>query len=307
VRIQTRRTFLAQMAGVCIAAGAAPVAQRGNRGRWLDRLGLQIYTVRDRLVKDFDATLNDIAAAGYKEVELFGSLGDRTAKDVRAALDRAGLAAVSTHLAIAPGPDLEKQLEAYQTIGHRFTAVGAGGGEGGRGGGAPPEPNTPERWKRQAEALNVVGGAGKKFGIRALVHNHVLEFAPLAGASTTGYEILLAQTDPTLVAMELDIGWASIAGQDVIAMFGEHPGRYPLWHVKDATGLKAAHATPFAERQRAAQFVPVGAGEIDYKAIFAAAAPAGLEHYFIEQDNAVDADSAAAIRTSAQNLKKLLG
>ena len=295
--MQTRRTFLGQTAGLCLVGAAVPWAQVARPVRWSDRLGLQVYTVRDRLTKDFEGTLKQVGAAGYKEVELYGSLGERSPKAVRAILDRAGLAAVSTHIAIEPGPDLEKQLEGYQIIGHRFTAVRTDASGS----------NPTDRWKRQADVLNAVGAAGKKYGIKALVHNHVMEFAPLDDTNGTGYDILLKQTNPALVAMELDIGWASIAGQDVIGLFKKHPGRYPLWHVKDATGVATAVAKPYAERQRGVQFVPVGSGDIDYKAIFAAAATAGLQHFFIEQDNAVDSDSLAAMRASAQGLKKLLG
>ena len=313
--IQTRRMFLAQLAALSAGSTLRFAAQTRARTTWVDRLGLQVYTVRDQLGKDFEGTLARIAEAGYKEVELFGSLGDRTPKELRTILDRAGLTAPSTHIGVTPGPDLEKQLEAYQVIGHRFTAVRAGGppaggagrgGPGGRGRG-PAEPNTADRWKRQAAALNEVGRAGQKFGIRALLHNHVVEFMPLEGAGGTGYDILLAETDAKLVAMELDIGWASVAGQDALAMFKKHPGRYPLWHVKDVTGLAALVASPMADRQGAVQFAPVGAGEINYKALFAAAQTAGLQHFFIEQDNAVNGDSVAAIRTSAVNLRKLIG
>lgn len=318
-----RRRFLRQVLGASGAAwaarsfgGRAAAAQAGRAGssrRWTDRLGLQVYTVRDQLNKDFEATMAAIAEAGYHEVELFGSLGDRTPRQIRAILDRNGLTAPSTHMTVSAGPDLDKQLEAWQIIGHRFTAVrvgaprAAGAPAGAPRTGAPPPapPPTPETWRRQAAALNDVGRAGQKYGVRALVHNHTEEFAPMGGAGT-GYDILLSETDPALVAMELDLGWARLAGQDPIAMFRKHPGRYPLWHVKDTTGLAAAVARPFPERRLGAQFVPVGAGDIDYKALFAMAETAGLQHFFVEQDNAVDGDSLALIRTSAQNLKKLL-
>lgn len=89
-------------------------------------------------------------------------------------------------------------------------------------------------------------------------------------------------------------------------MFKKHPGRYPLWHVKDTTGLAAAVARPFHERRLGAHFVPIGGGDIDYKALFAMAATAGLQHFFVEQDNAGEGDSLAAIRTSAQYLKTIL-
>jgi sugar phosphate isomerase/epimerase len=316
-----RRRFLGQvLGGAAFAAGslggivtAAQTGRAGSAARWADRLGLQVYTVRDRLAKEFEATMAAIAEAGYKEVELFGSLGDRTPQQIRAILDRNGLTAPSTHITVSPGPDLEKQLEAWQIIGHRFTAVRvgsprpAGPPAGAPRTGPPPQapPATLETWRRQAAALNEVGRAGQKYGVRALVHNHIDEFIPMSGGGT-GYDILLGETDPALVALELDLGWARLAGQDPIAMFKKHPGRYPLWHVKDTTGLAAAIARPFPERRLGANFVPVGTGDIDYKALFAMAATAGLQHFFIEQDNAVDGDSVAAIRTSAQNLKRIL-
>jgi sugar phosphate isomerase/epimerase len=313
-RLQPRRTFVKQILGVGGLAAMSRLSVtpliHAQPARWADRLGLQVYTVRDQLAKDFEGTLAKVAQAGYKEVELFGSLGDRSAKEVRAILDRVGLEASSTHIAVAPGEDLDRQLDDYATIGHRYTAVRIGPARSGPGSapsGPRPAapPNTVDRWKRQAEALNQVGLAGKKRGIRALLHNHVIEFEPIGGAGI-GYDILLSETDPDLVAMELDIGWASIAGQNALAMFKRHPGRYRLWHVKDTRGLAAVVAKPIQERQGAADFVPIGSGDIDYKTVFAAASTAGLEHFFVEQDNAVQGDSIAAARASAEQLKRLL-
>jgi sugar phosphate isomerase/epimerase len=348
-RRQGRREFLRHLGvlggGALLAGHAGSLAAQSARVAgfatlppdWKDRMGLQVYTVRDRLFQDFEGTLGAVADAGYREVELFGSLGDRTPQQVRAILDRVGLSAPSTHIGLAPGPELERQLEGYRVIGHRYTAVSTGGPAGGRrpgappagGGGAPggapagapggaarppraprpPQANRPDEWHRQAEALNKVGEAGKPYGIRALVHNHTHEFAPLEGASGTGYDILLAETDPELVAMELDIGWARVAGQDPLALFRRTPGRFQLWHVKDMADLAAVNALPTqAERQRAAKIVPVGKGDIDYRPIFAAAEQAGLQHYFVEQDTAPQdpGGSLAAIRTSAQNLQRAL-
>lgn len=286
MRRSTRREFLGVMAG----AALLKIQGNGSPSIWTERLGLQVYTVRDRLDADFEGTLAALAAQGYKELELFGSLGERTPREVRAILDRLGLAAVSTHIAIGPGPDLERDLEAYQTIGHRYAAVRVPPAPGGRGGG-----NGRDRWLRQAEALNMVGEAGAPYGVRALMHNHTEEFDPLTGGAGTGYDVLLEETDADLVAMELDIGWANIAGQDVLGMFRANPGRFRLWHVKDVAGLGTRNA-----------FVPVGTGEIDYRAVFESAAQAGLEHYFIEQDNAPESDSIAAARTSAANLRNIL-
>jgi len=90
-------------------------------------------------------------------------------------------------------------------------------------------------------------------------------------------------------------------------MFAKNPGRFELWHVKDAQGIRAMPADmPQAQRQRTAKLVPVGEGEVNYKAIFAKADLAGMKHFCIEQDNAIDGDSMAAARTSLQNLRKIL-
>jgi sugar phosphate isomerase/epimerase len=120
--------------------------------------------------------------------------------------------------------------------------------------------------------------------------------------------VLLKETDPNLVAMEIDLGWSSVAGQNAIDLFKASPGRYELWHIKDAIGIK--HLTPQMnqlERRAAIHLVPVGLGEVDYKTIFAHGQLAGLKHFYIEQDNAgAWGDAMAATRVSVENLKKIL-
>jgi len=163
---------------------------------------------------------------------------------------------------------------------------------------------TEDSVKRQADQLNKHGVISKKFGMKMLVHNHTQEFVTLQDSGKRPYDVLLAETDPALVAMQLDIGWASVASQDILQMFKKNPGRYELWHVKDAKGLKAG---PPADL-RAANLVPVGEGEIDYKTIFKNAELAGLKHFCVEQDNAADngSDAIEAVRTSYKNLVKIL-
>ena len=162
--------------------------------------------------------------------------------------------------------------------------------------------------KRTAQQINRHGRIAKKFGMKMLIHNHTQEFERLEGDKLRPYDILLAQTDPSLVAMQLDIGWASVAGQNILQMFQKNPGRFELWHVKDATGIQSADPklTP-NQRRGVSKLVPVGQGEIDYKAIFAKADVAGLEHFCIEQDNAAEGgDSMAAAKASYQGLWKIL-
>jgi sugar phosphate isomerase/epimerase len=284
-----------------LALAALPAA-RLAAADWKRQPGLELYTVRDLTAKDYEGTVAKVAEIGYKEVEPATDYGRMEPKQFRAMLDRYGLTAPTTHVGATVGPDLEKQLEGFQTIGIRYTEVRSApqAGSGGRG--------REESVKRQAAQLNEHGKLVKKFGMKMLVHNHTQEFQPIEGGARRPYDILLAETDPELVAMQLDIGWASVAGQNIIEMFHKNPGRFELWHVKDARGIKLmTPEMPQSERQRSAMLVPVGEGEIDYKTIFANAGLAGLKHYCVEQDNAADwGDSVAAARVSYQNLMKIL-
>jgi sugar phosphate isomerase/epimerase len=323
--LENRRTFLKQMAaaGGLLAAGVD--CAHADPSDWIKQAGLELYTVRDLMGADFEGTVAKVAAIGYKEIEPATGYGNLEPKQFRAMLDRYGLSMPSTHSGATEGPDLEKTLEGFQIMGMKYTEIsGPRPAGGGRAPGSapkkaatPPAPAAPGRGaagmtleaaKRNAAQLNEHGTLSKKFGMKILVHNHTGEFAPLADGGLRQYDVLLAETDPDLVAMQLDIGWASVAGQDVLAMFRRNPGRFELWHVKDATGIKAMDPkATMAERQRTAALVPVGLGEVDYKPIFANATFAGLKHYCIEQDNAAAwGDSIAAAKVSLDNLKKIL-
>jgi sugar phosphate isomerase/epimerase len=162
--------------------------------------------------------------------------------------------------------------------------------------------------KQRAGQLNASGKIARKFGMKILVHNHTGEFEKLIDSERTTYDVLLSETDPELVTMQIDIAWAAIAGMDVVEMFRKNPGRYELWHVKDVVGLKTVNRSlsPNARVSNMA-FVPVGAGQLDYKPIFANAKLAGLKHFCVEQDNAASwGDSLAAARVSCQNLRAIL-
>jgi sugar phosphate isomerase/epimerase len=297
-----RRTFLKQAAARSGALAIAASIDSRNAGAadWKKQVGLELYTVRDLTAKDYEGTLAKVAEIGYKEVEA-ADYGNLEPRQFRAMLDRYALTMPSTHAGATAGPGLEKQLEGFRTMGIQYTEIRSGGTPG-------PAAKTEESVKRTAGQLNRDGTLVKKFGMKILVHNHTMEFQPLDGSKLRPYDVLLAETDPALVAMQLDVGWASVAGQDIVEMFKTHPGRFELWHVKDAKGIKVMNAQMTQqERQRSAMLVPVGLGEVDYKPIFAAAATAGLKHYCIEQDNAADwGDSVAAARQSYRNLVKML-
>src|SRR4029453_18371982 len=174
----------------------------------------------------------------------------------------------------------------------------------------PYQPPVPlDSVKRRAAELNANGKIAQKFGLKMLVHNHTGEFEKLTDSPRTLFDVLVDETDPALVTMQLDIGWAYIAGVDPIALFKAHPGRFELWHIKGVFGLKTVNPSlgPNA-RVSSMALVPVGTGHIDFKPVFAQASIAGLKHFVIEQDNAAAwGDSLAAARVSFQNLKGMLG
>jgi sugar phosphate isomerase/epimerase len=317
IMINSKRRDFLKMAACGGALAAAGSLARAAAPEWKKQIGLEMYTVRDLMAKDYEGTYAKVAEIGYKEVEpASNGYGNMEPKQFRAMLDRYGLSMPSTHVGATAGPGLEKQLEGFQIMGLKYTEISGGGAprpQAASGGArkapqAGPPPVTEESVKRTAALLNEHGKIAGKFGMKMLYHNHAPEFQPFEGSEKRPYDILLAETDPSLVAMQLDIGWASVAGQNVLEMFKKNPGRFELWHVKDARGIKSLdpHMNQ-RDRMRAIMLVPVGQGEVDYRPFFANAELAGMKHFCIEQDNAADwGDSMAAARISFEKLSKLL-
>jgi sugar phosphate isomerase/epimerase len=346
----SRRNFLKNVAasagGLALAGGiggafaASPATTEAAPApadpAWSTQIGLELFTVRDMVAKDYVGTLEKVAEIGYKEVEPAEGYNNWTPQQFRAELDRLGLKMPSTHSGISAGPtsEVEKQLDGFQIMGIQYTSLGEplpAGGRGGRGRGAAPnfasmtpaeqrkmmaqmisrmaQPRTVEDVKQEAARYNKYGKIAQKFGIKLLRHNHTIEFIPCSDDPVkVPYQILLAETDPDLVVFQMDIGWAVVAGQNPTEWFNQHPGRFVLWHVKDAACLKCLPpVSQEGERLAQAHLVPVGNGEIDYKQIFTRAGLAGMKHFAIEQDSAADwGDSIAAARVSYQHLRSML-
>lgn len=294
-----RRTFLGQAAAMAAAGG---LMAKGATD-WKNHIGLELFTVRKLLTPEgYEPTLAKLAAIGYKEVEPADPYNHLEPAQYKALLDKYGLKAYSTHAGATEGPGLEKELEGQALMGIKYTTINAPRTPG------PRPPMTVDSVKRSAEQLNQRGALLKKFGMKNHIHNHAGEFELLEDGKTTQYDILLSDTDPALVAMQLDIGWACMAGQDPIAMFKKNPGRYELWHVKDAKYKSAdPKLTPNA-RARASKIVTMAEGDIDYKAVFANAKLAGLKYFVIEQDTAGEGgrDALEDCRIAYQNLRKML-
>jgi len=144
---------------------------------------------------------------------------------------------------------------------------------------APEDRGPLDVYKRLAELFTRAAEETQKAGIQFCYHNHNFEFKELDG--TTAYEFLLEQLDPKLVKFEMDCFWVTHAGQDPVAIFKNHPGRFPLLHIKD---LVAGHPPSTDMDDRMGLFAEVGRGTIDWKRIFEAAPEGGMKHFFVEQD-----------------------
>ena len=281
----SRREFVEVLAAG-VGAVTLPSCLRPRLATRLDKIGIQLYTVRDVLKGDFEGTLARIGAIGYREVEFAGYF-DHTPEQVKAALASAGLTAPATHV----GPDnLGKSWDAVvntaKAIGHEYVIVAW----------IPEEQRkTIDDWKRIAEQLNQAGTACRAVGLQFAYHNHDFEFVPIDGR--VPYDLLLESTDPSLVKLEMDLFWATFAGADPLTYFSRSPGRYPLVHVKDMT----PKPTPDAASERV--MVDVGKGSIDWKRIFAKSSVAGIQHYFVEHDQ--PADPLASAKASYDFLRQL--
>jgi sugar phosphate isomerase/epimerase len=225
----------------------------------IEKVGLQLYTVRTEMQKSVEQTLEQVAKVGYKEVEFAGYF-DRPAKEIKAQLDRVGLTAPSSHSADLNTirTNFPKALEYATTIGHKYVVCAF----------LPNDVRTVDGYKKAAADFNRAGELARKVGVRFAYHNHDFEFTPLG--NTNGMDVLLAETDPKLVEFELDLFWITKGKHDPLAYFAKHAGRFPLVHVKDMTA--------------SGEMVEVGAGSIAWAKIFAKQKQAGIQHFFVEHD-----------------------
>lgn len=235
-------------------------------------IGVQLYTLRNDMGKDPKGTLQKLAQLGFKEVETFGYNQGKwfgmTPAELKTVLKDNGLSSPSGHT--FPGgiflkdgweDNWKKAVNDSRELGQKYIVI-------------PwlEEPNRKpiDNYKKIAEGLSKAAVICKEAGSQIAYHNHDFEFITSDGQ--TGFDILMKETDASLVKLELDIYWAVKAGRDPLQLFAQHPGRFPMWHVKDM------------DKTDKKFFTEVGNGSIDFKAIFAKAKQSGMKHFFVEQD-----------------------
>ncbi len=287
-----RRTFLGTATTVTAATLLTSRLGWAAGDHKIDKVGLQLYTVRDLMQADFDATIANVAKIGYKEVEFAGYFG-RTGQQVRAACDKNGLAAVSTHIQYDELDDkFPSVIETSKTIGLKYIVCPFIKEE---------LRKSPDIWKQAADKFNRCGELSKKAGMQFAYHNHWFEFLPVDGKLP--YDELLRLCDANLVKMEMDLCWITAAGADPLKYFNLYPGRFPLVHVKDLHSMPKVTAGGGQNFGDTVDLTAVGSGIIDWKRIFAQSDKAGIKHYIVEHDKPTDAY--ASITQSYQYLEKL--
>jgi sugar phosphate isomerase/epimerase len=274
---RSRRRAIGQLTTLG-AAVLAPWKQTLGQLRTVENIGLQLYTLRRELAGDFEGTLARVAELGYREVEFAGYF-ERDPAAVRRTLDLLGLSSPAAHIQLqALRDNLQGEIETALALGQQYIVVPI----------VPDTERSLDHYHRHADFLNRAGEACREAGLVMGYHNHAFEFERTDGQLP--YDILLNETDPELVAMEMDLFWISYAGVDPVAYFERFPGRFPMLHVKDLGAGRSMQS--------------VGEGNIDFARLFAFQETAGFRHFFVEHDNPDDA--VASITTSIRNLRGLV-
>lgn len=262
-------------------------------GSTIDKIGLQLYTLRDIIGNDPAKVIEQVAKIGFKELEIYGyttkdQFWNVTPKAFKQLLDSNGLAAPSSHILFEnfftdkAADEVKTICEACNVIGNKFIVF----------------PILDEKYRTSIEdykilsaKLNEAGKIIKEAGLQFAYHNHDFEFKKMGGG-LCGYDIILKDTDKNLVKLELDLYWSTKAKQDPVQLFERDPGRFVMWHVKDMD-------------KNSGSFTEVGNGSIDFKRIFSKQERSGVQHILIEQD-IITGDPLKSIQQSFEFVKKQL-
>ena len=272
--VVNRRDTIATLLSAATSTFLATPARSKN----FSPIGLQLYTVRSLLEQDFEGTLARIANLGYRQVEFAGVYAS-SLHQTATILKRYGLFAPSGHVNYAK---LERELpvaiQSANELGQKFIVC----------------PYLDERdrrklddWKRVCDRFNEIGKQVRKAGLSFAYHNHDFEFLQMDGQIP--YDVMLAETDPDLVKLEIDLYWMARAKRDPIAYFQKYPKRFPLVHLKDM----ADDGT----------ITDVGKGIVDFKSILGHSALAGMAYCFVEHDN--PGNPMLSIETSLRFVRQL--
>jgi len=278
----SRREFVA--GGSMAAAFALMQSKTAFAAASNPAIGLQLYSVRSLLPKDFAGTLQMVAAAGFRNVEAAGFY-DHSAADVKQMMATAGLNCVSAHYPLATLIKTEDDtIEYAKTLGLKYvicsspTVADPSRFANAPGGAWQAMHNgmTADDWKWNAEQFDRIGKKVKAAGMQFGYHNHTMEFHKVG--DTIGLEILLKETDPSVVTFEMDCAWVVAGGGNPVELMSKYPTRFSLLHIKD---LKPADPNEPEKRTS----TELGHGVIDFKPIIAEARKIGISYAIVEQED----------------------
>ncbi|HLV63527.1 sugar phosphate isomerase/epimerase [Galbibacter sp.] len=256
--------------------------------------GIALYTLREDMGKDVDGTLEEVAKAGYKNLEAAGYKDGKyygmSPEDFKKLAASKGLSLISTHQSSATLDNADQEIAAAKAAGFKYFVI-------------PVPPMGHFKFNTQTQTmgmdpdldfvvdfLNTVGKKCADAGLQLLYHNHDFEFMPNEN-DIVPIEYFLENTDPKYVNFQMDLFWVTKAGADPVAYFEEYPGRFKLWHVKDM--------------DEEGKFAPVGEGTIDFERILAKKELSGMEYYMVEQDMTFNETPIEAINISHKGLKEI--
>ena len=254
-----------QALGASLASGPL-TSIRGTRAGHLNRIGLELYSVRDAMHKDPERTLAAVRAMGYTDVELLWSFGNfgRTTEQVRAALDKEGLRAPSAHIEpIILFVGWERSLEIAHRLGHEYLIVPS----------FPEETRSLDDWREWADRFNTAGAVARRAGIWLAFHNESDHMTPIDGK--VPYDVFVERTDPKVVRLQLDTGNMVMGGGDPFAYLQRYRDRYWSFHLKDAVPDRS-HDTV------------LGTGTVDFKRLLAAVPDLDRKFCYVEQEGQED-------------------
>jgi sugar phosphate isomerase/epimerase len=287
-RRQFIKTTSAAMAITAITGeliGCNSSSRMGGSGT-LKEFGLQLYTLRDVFPKDPKGVLKQVAEMGYKQVESFegasGIFWGMSNVEFKKYMDDLGMQIISSHCDI--NKDFEKKANEAAAIGMKYLLAPYLG----------PQKNI-DAFKKYAEKFNQLGEVCKKAGLRFGYHNHDYSFKPVEGQYPQ--DVMMQNTDASLVDYEMDIYWVVAAGQDPVKWFEKYPGRFRLCHIKDRK-----KGAPLLEHDAS---VILGTGSIDFAHILKTAAKSGMKYYIVEQEKYEGSTSLASAKADADYLKQL--
>ncbi|MEQ8415312.1 MAG: sugar phosphate isomerase/epimerase [Imperialibacter sp.] len=291
-----RRTFV-KSAGALSAAALVPLTGFSAARKPKYKMGLQLFTIRDAMAKDPVSTLKQVKALGYQDTEIFGYDGLKgtyygmKAADFKKLLNDLQLTATSGHYDFSSYFNqpmdkllsyLDQCIEGAKVIDAKYITWPW----------LAPEYRTPDNFKALAYKLNQMGERVQSAGLGFAYHNHDFEFTSHNG--TTGYEIILGETDPELVKLQMDMYWVVRSSNSTPAeLIAANPGRYVMWHIKDMDKVTQDYSE-------------LGNGSIDYIKMLSTIDTDALEYYYLEQGGNFATSSMQSITDSAEYFKKHL-